>query len=93
MNNELLKEAAEVVDFLNEEWYDQTKDDECLPFELIYFTHCMGIKFMDQLMWDDQDYDREYIDDNDTYEPILTCVIRRTNKFLTLLRGFSLDEK
>lgn len=88
---EQIKEAIDVVDTLNDLWYEQTKDENTLPFTLVYATGWKGIKFMDEVVWDDQDNDCDYIDrseDCELKESILTCTKRRTEEFLKMFKKF-----
>lgn len=95
-------EAIACVEELNDLYYEQTKDEERMPFEFIYTNYWMGIKYFDETVWDDQDNDVDQInidpyqefDDPDPdpiYEPILDCVKRRVKKIHEITREFKLN--
>jgi hypothetical protein len=90
-----------VVDHFNGKWFELTKDEERLPFEYVYASHWQGIKFFDDIIWDDEDYDVEYknnealegffdTDPEPEYETIYECIERRVNAFTDLIRNFKL---
>jgi hypothetical protein len=92
MSLELIEEAKLVVDVLNDEWYEKTQDETKLPFAFIYASHWMGIEFLEQAIWDNQDYDRNLTngdEDDDEYESIMSCVRRRVTELQELIAKFT----
>ena len=91
-----LKKIAKVVDNLNYQWYELTDDSTYIPFELVYCTDYTCIKFLDQVVWDDQDngcmITRESDDpmnEDDEYESLEECVVRRTKLIQKVITGFN----
>jgi hypothetical protein len=88
-----INEATACVDELNNLYYDQTLDEEKVPFDFLYATHYMCIKYNDEIIWDNQDMPADYADpeddDCDVREPILDCVRKRVRHIHEIIRKFN----
>ena len=75
----------EIVDKINDEIEDAISDEDvdildmkpCLT--LTYGTNVTSIQFLDEYLWDSDNDPRDYIEENDDYEP-LENFLRRTLK-------------
>lgn len=93
-----MTQAIEAVDELNRLYYDFTKDEERLPFTFVYASYWMGIKYFDDVVWDDTDNDvnTKEIEDADgnhigeERESILDCVTRRVKDIHKIIRKFKI---
>lgn len=94
--NKLIEESINAIDTLNQDYYKSTKDENNIPFTLLYcggYIDYLCIKFDNEVLWDNQDFDRESHeiydeDDNyigDEFEPIIDCVIRRFKEYQKLI--------
>ena len=100
MNSLDTKNAMECVEVLNTLYYEQTKDEERLPFSFVYTNFWKGIKYFDETVWDDCDYDtdtKDILDKEDNYigqevESIYDCVKRRVLEIHKITRKFKLYE-
>lgn len=92
--NELGKicEAMSVVSKFNDRYYHKTQDDTRLPFEFVYCDMWMGIKYNDEIVWDNQDYDvNSYeIDDEEFQDTIEECVINRVIEIQNIFAKFKI---
>jgi hypothetical protein len=98
MTPDQIKEACEVVDELNSLYFDQTEDENNVPFDFVYSTYWMGIKMFDVLLWDSEDYGAERIDnedeegDDEMYESLYSCVMRRATELSVKMHKFTLED-
>jgi hypothetical protein len=84
--DETIEKLIQMVERLNNAYYDQTEDDELIPFEFSSVgNHNHLIKFLDLVIWHSEDDDREYIDEQDTYEPLEPHICKIANGILEQL--------
>jgi hypothetical protein len=85
---EEIKDCMDVVDILNNEFYDKTKNEELLPFAFLYATHFYGITYFQDsnFVWSSEDdtricrYNEETGEDED-YEPLIDAVRRSVEEY------------
>jgi hypothetical protein len=91
-----VEKAIDAVDELNSLYYDCTKDEERLPFSFVYASYWMGIKYNDEVVWDDCDMavnSTEITDEvgnyiGEDYETILDCITCRVKDIHKIVRKF-----
>lgn len=85
-------EAMATVSFMNSRFYDKTHDDTRLPFEFVYADYWMGIKYNNEIVWDNQDWDvNSYeIDGEEVEDSIQECVINRVAEIICVFSKFKL---
>ena len=81
--NELIIEAINLIDKLNDEYQRKTENYNVLPFAFFYSDVWMGISYLTDknYIWDSEDNDRLWDEDMDKYEPLETCVRRRAKEY------------
>lgn len=83
-------DSIRTVDELNELYFQQTKDDTQTPFVFIYASDYMGIKFFEEMVWDNQDNNVKYFDGIYREETIKECVIRNVKEFQKKIKKVNL---
>jgi hypothetical protein len=77
------KELEDFLDELNYTVFELTKDyDEDFTVCFNYSSYYFSIVIKDTVLWDNEELERRYIDEDDVYEPLRTCVNRRFLKYL-----------
>lgn len=83
-----IKECMDVVDILNNEFYDKTKNEEVLPFAFLYATHFYGITYFQDsnFVWSSEDDTRKYVYNEETredefQEPLIDAVRRTVEEY------------
>ena len=80
---------ADIVDDLNIEFYERTKIEWVYPFELRSVGSMHTIEFMGQNIWDSENDERLYTDEeNDIKEHIETYIIRQATDLCNIMTEF-----
>ena len=79
----------EIVEQLNQELYDKHKED------YYYFTfrssgYVDSIWFNDECLWDSENNEREFIEKDNDYEPLLPFVKKKFNEYIKELSKLKL---
>lgn len=82
-------DLEEVVLDLNYQLFDNTRDTEH-NFSLSTTGYAQIISFDDQILWSSEDDTREWIDEEDDYEPFLPFIKRVWNEYIEKLQTFKL---
>jgi len=75
-------EAINAVRRINEEIYDQIEEDEGFQLEFLTNGFCSGIKFLGDIIWNEDDNERKYDEEEDEYEPMEGFLRRQINEIL-----------
>ena len=79
----------EVVEQLNQELYDKHKE-QFLVFTLVSTGDWSGIKFGDYCIWDTENNEREWIYEEEDYEPLLPYIKKLFNSHIKHLSKLKL---
>jgi hypothetical protein len=79
---EMIKDIAEAITDLNEEFYELTKRDDCEFITLNYYSMGLVAKFRDRIIWSTQDDERKFDEVKGEYEPFRQFLKRRVISYL-----------
>ena len=78
-----MENYIEIIQELNQEIFDKYGDDSV--HEILFTLETDGfnyqVKINGMLLWTDSDDEREWIEDEDDYEPLLPFLKKEYNKF------------
>jgi len=89
MNTSEIQEAINLIEKLNNEYYEKTQDEDFLPFSFKTNGFECCIKFLDFYIWNSVDDERDR-NDEEEYEPFENFIRRNSNNFLKKIKGFQL---
>lgn len=83
--NDSIKLVVEVVDELND-WLFATDETLEYPFSFSSDGNCEVIEFGEHVLWCSENDEREYIESEDDYEPLLGFVKKQFNAWVDKLQ-------
>lgn len=86
--NDQIKECIKVVETLNAEWYEKTKDEENIPFVFKVADWWMEIDYFCFNVWDNEDNDCPYIDNSNKQVPLIEHVRKNVKEINEMIKKF-----
>lgn len=86
MKNDLLGQAAAVVDDLNDKIFDKVGDCRYSPLSVLSNGYQVLIKWFDTVLWDSDNEDRAFDDNKNEYEPLKDFVIMRCHNLADAIK-------